>query len=588
MAKKDKNNGLWHGVPPWIMIGSVIILLPIFVLWTLDNIHRQKDSTTLLLLEKGAALIRSFEAGARTGMMGMMGSRGSGFQLQRLLTETAKLPDIKYIMVVDTDGTITSHSDPARIGENDKDYSGVKDIALSKELQWRQVSDPAGGYIFEVFRRFSPKHVYGRSRHGKRITDSDLLNSTQLGDNQPEKEQVIFVGLDMSQIEETRKEDTRHTLIMSAILLLLGLGGISSLFLVQAYRTTRSSLKRIKAFSDNVVENMPIGLVALDPDKKIVSFNNAAELILNQNRSSAIGKHAGTVIPLKIIKLLDEIDISRTNIEREISYHSTDGKKITLEISVSILEGDDGAFLGYIILFRDLTEIRSLRKEIERSRRLASIGGLAAGVAHEIRNPLSSIKGFATYFSERYHHVPEDRKTAEIMIQEVERLNRVIGQLLELAKPVNIEKRPISIRTLIQHSIKVIERDADKKNIRINITDIPNDLPRIELDSDRMNQVFLNLYLNAIDAMPEGGTLSIDAAPEHDSRMLRVTVTDTGRGIDQKDLAHVFDPYFTTKQSGTGLGLSIVHRTIESHNGEITIESELGQGTRVTILLPFA
>jgi two-component system sensor histidine kinase HydH len=173
------------------------------------------------------------------------------------------------------------------------------------------------------------------------------------------------------------------------------------------------------------------------------------------------------------------------------------------------------------------------------------------------------------------------------MIHEVERLNRVIGQLLELAKPVNIEKKPVSIRMLIQHSIKVIERDADKKNIRISAGDIPDDLPPIDLDSDRMNQVFLNIYLNAIDAMPDGGTLAITAEPEEGSGMLRITVTDSGRGIDKKDLAHVFDPYFTTKQSGTGLGLSIVHRIIESHNGEITIESEPGKGTWVTIFLPY-
>jgi two-component system, NtrC family, sensor histidine kinase HydH len=588
MTSSNRNSGLWHGVPPWIIIGSVLILMPIFVLWTIDNIHRQKESTTLLLLEKGAALIRSFEAGARTGMMGMMGSRGSGFQLQRLLTETAKLPDIKYIMVVDSAGTITAHSDPARIGEAYTDFSNIKNIAFSKELQWRQVAEPDGGSIFETFRLFSPRHVYTRLRRGNRIIDDKLLNSLQEQNNQQEKKQVIFVGLDMSQIEEARKEDTSHTLIMAAILLLLGLVGISSLFLVQAYRTTKSSLKRIKAFSDNVVENMPIGLVALDPGKRIASFNNAAELILIKSQAPVIGDPVDTLLPPEIITLLDELDISKKDIEREVDYHNTEGKRITLEINVSILKGEDGVFLGYIILFRDLTEIRTLKKEIERSRRLASIGGLAAGVAHEIRNPLSSIKGFATYFSERYHNVPEDKETAEIMIQEVERLNRVVGQLLELAKPVNIEKRPVSIHTLIRNSVKLIEKDAEKKSIRINIGHIPDDLPMIELDSDRLNQIFLNLYLNAIEAMSNGGALSIEVAAEKDAGLLRITITDNGRGIDKKDLAHVFDPYFSTKQSGTGLGLSIVHRIIESHNGEVTMESDPGKGTRVTILLPLS
>jgi len=587
MTTREKINRFRQAVPPWIVIGSVIILLPIFVLWTIDNINRQKDSTTMLLQEKGAALIRSFEAGARTGMMGMMSARGTGFQLQRLLVETAKLPDIKYIMVIDSDGAIIAHSDRTRIGEAYEGFSGIRGAAFSTELQWRQVNDPSGGYVFEVFRRFSPRNVYSRMRLGKRIIDRNLLSSIETGEKNQEKERAIFVGLDMSLIEGARKEDVRHTLVMGAILLLVGLGGIASLFLVQAYRTAKSSLKRIKAFSDNVVENMPIGLVALDPGMTVMSFNHVAESILKTPPPSVIGRAADTVMPIEITDLLKEISQTRGNIEREINCNTPDGRRITLDISISRLEGDDGSFMGYIILFRDITEIRSLKKEVERSRRLASIGGLAAGVAHEIRNPLSSIKGFATYFSERYNHIPEDKRTAEIMIQEVERLNRVIGQLLELAKPVNIEKKPVSISALIQHSIKVVERDADKKNIRINASEIPGDLPMIELDSDRMSQVFLNLYLNAIEAMPEGGLLSINAAAEQDDRLLKITVSDTGRGIDKKDLAHVFDPYFTTKQSGTGLGLSIVHRIIESHNGEITIESELGIGTTLTIFLPY-
>jgi two-component system sensor histidine kinase HydH len=588
MTTKVKNHSFWQVVPPWIMIGSVIILLPIFVLWTIDNIHRQKDSTTLLQLEKGATLIRSLEAGARTGMIGMMSPRGTGFKLQRLIAETAKLPDIKYIMVVDSDGIITAHSDSARIGQIYGDYPDVKNTAFSTELQWRQVNDSSGGYVFEVFRRFSPRNVYSRTRLGKRIIDRNLLSSTDVGDGLQETERAIFVGLDISLIEGARKEDVRHTLVMGAILLLVGLGGIASLFLVQAYRSAKSSLERIKAFSDNVVENMPIGLVALDPDRTVRSFNHVAESILKSSTVSVIGRTADSVMPIEITDLLKEIISTGVNIEREISCHTPDGRRITLDVSLSRLGGDDGSFMGFLMLFRDITEIRSLKKEVERSRRLASIGGLAAGVAHEIRNPLSSIKGFATYFSERYNHIPEDRKTAEIMIREVERLNRVIGQLLELAKPVNIEKKPVSISTLINHSLKLIERDAEKKNIRINTDDIPDNLPDVDLDSDRMNQVFLNLCLNAIEAMNEGGTLSIRAGREEDSGTLRITVTDTGRGIDRKDLAHVFDPYFTTKQSGTGLGLSIVHRIIESHNGEVTIESELGKGTTVNIFLPYA
>jgi two-component system sensor histidine kinase HydH len=260
-----------------------------------------------------------------------------------------------------------------------------------------------------------------------------------------------------------------------------------------------------------------------------------------------------------------------------------------MDVSISSFEDDAGAILGRIVLFRDLTEVRGLQREIETSRRLASIGMLAAGVAHEIRNPLSSIKGFATYFKERYRNHPEDQKTAEVMIQEVDRLNRVITQLLEFARPLAIQKKRTSLQSLINHSLKMIENQAQEKNIEIEKSFTSETLEAV-VDPDRMSQVLLNLYLNAIQAMEgKGGLLTVSLSREkgvHPSS--RVTVKDTGTGIAKEDLEHVFDPYFTTKQSGTGLGLAIVHKIIESHQGEIRVESEPGRGTMVSFYLPLS
>jgi two-component system sensor histidine kinase HydH len=391
----------------------------------------------------------------------------------------------------------------------------------------------------------------------------------------------------MGPIEAAQKEETQHILIMASILLLIGFGGISSIFLFQAYRSAKSSLTRIKAFSDSVVENMPIGLAALDMDEHIISFNQTAESILQIPADQALGKKSHDVLPPSFQSLLDDDSTSKGIIEKELDCILKDGRTIPMDVSISRLEGDNGIFLGWIILFRDLTEVQSLKREIELNQRLASIGQLAAGVAHEIRNPLSSIKGFATYFRDRYKDIPEDRKTAEIMVQEVERLNRVIGQLLEFARPVTIQKKLILIHTLIQHSLKMIERDAREKNISIN-TEIPTDLPEVSLDMDRMNQVLLNLYLNAVEAMRDGGKLTVQIKPDNEFQRLKILITDTGQGIDQKDLAHIFDPYFTTKQSGTGLGLAIVRKIIESHKGEIRVESERDHGTTVMIFLPYS
>ena len=582
MANKRVNKKHWIGIPPWIVLGAVIILVPIFVFLTLENIDKQKENTTLLLLEKGAALIRSFEAGARTGMMGM---HRSTFQLQKLLMETAQQPDIVYLTVTDRKGTILAHNDPAKIGESHGRDLDLERISLSEKVEWRQVSNPDGANTFEVFRQFSPTRRYFRRHHGRMMPD--VQHRLYINPKIPGSDtgQIIFVGLDMGPIEATRKEDARHTVLMALILLLIGFAGIVSLFLAQAYRSARTSLTRIKAFSDTVVENMPIGLLAIDPDGKIASFNQTAEAVLQLSSREVLGKKANEILPKQLWSFIDEMEIKKGIIGRELDCLLEDGKMIPLEVSVSPLDGDNGTFLGDVILFRDLTEVQNLKREIERSQRLASLGRLAAGIAHEIRNPLSSIKGFATYFRERYKDIPEDQKTAEIMIQEVERLNRVIGQLLEFARPVNIQKKPSSIHTVIQHSLKMIEREAQVNNIKIS-TRLSPEIKDVSIDPDRINQVLLNLYLNSIEAMGHGGSLSVELSWDENSQGARIAVSDTGAGINKEDLVHVFDPYFTTKQSGTGLGLAIVHKIIESHKGEVRVESEPGKGTTVTILLP--
>ncbi|MFC1823562.1 ATP-binding protein [Thermodesulfobacteriota bacterium] len=586
MAPKKQRSyeKFWMGMPPWIILGAVIILVPIFVFWTLQNINKQKENMILVLLEKGAALIRSFEAGTRTGMMGMMGMRGGSFQLQRLLMETAQQSDIVYLLVTGTEGTILAHNDPDQIGNIYGRELDLERIINSENMGWRQIPGSENANTFEVFRRFMPTRGRPPGHHGRmmpRIFRGSPMHSG-FDDGAPDS-YIIFVGLDMKAVEAARKADTRHTVIMGMILLLIGVAGIFSLFLAQAYRSARTSLKRVQAFSDTVVENMPIGLLAIDVEGQIVAFNQTAESVFQLSADEVLGKKPDGTLPRELWSLVEKIEDDLGILTEEIDCPVSDRKKIPMDVSVSLLQGDDRTLLGYIILFRDLTEVQTLKREIERNQRLASLGRLAAGIAHEIRNPLSSIKGFATYFKERYQDVPEDRQTADIMIQEVERLNRVIGQLLEFARPVDIQKKASSLQAVIQHSLKIIEREAQAKKIRLH-TNLPSDIESVNIDPDRMNQVLLNLYLNAIEAMENGGTLSVQISSDDGAQ--KITISDTGSGISKNNLIHVFDPYFTTKQSGTGLGLAIVHNIIEAHRGELRVESQEGLGTTVTILLP--
>jgi two-component system sensor histidine kinase HydH len=600
---KNDEKHFWVTIPPWLIIGALLILIPIFVFWTIQSLHKQKEDTIRLLVEKGAALIRSFEAGTRTGMMGMMGMRGAGFRLQNLLTETAQEPDIVYLMVVDEEGTILAHSDQGKVGGTYGKELDLKRISSLEKVEWRQVPNPSGADTFEVYRRFAPTQVRGGrpqergmpgpwqrdmpdAPHGRGMRGPGQRDFTGPERLTPETGSIIFVGLDMATVEAARQEDTQRTVIMALVLFLIGCAGIVSLFLAQAYRSTRTSLSRIKAFSDQVVEKMPVGLLTVNNQGTITSFNQAAESILHLNSEDARGR-LSRILPRQLWELTSRLSGPRKSIQQEIDCSLPDGRVIPMDISISSFEDDTGAIWGQIVLFRDLTEVRGLQREIETNRRLASIGMLAAGVAHEIRNPLSSIKGFATYFKERYRNHPEDQKTAEIMIQEVDRLNRVITQLLEFARPLAIQKKRTPLQILINHSFQMIETQAQEKNIEIEKSFASEPLEAV-VDPDRMSQVLLNLYLNAMQSMEgKGGLLTVSLSREKGPPpSVKISVKDTGTGIAKEDLEHVFDPYFTTKQSGTGLGLAIVHKIIESHQGEIRVESEPGHGTTVSFYLP--
>ena len=581
-----KSRKLWVGIPPWAIIGAVVILAPIFAFITVQSINQQKRSTTTLLVEKGAALIRSFEAGARTGMMRM---RWGGNQVQKLLSETAQQPDIAYILVTDAKGIILADSDVKKIGAVYRTDLDLHRIALSSEIRWRQITGENSAQIFEVFKHFSPIRT-GRLKQDKHMQRNDwcrfhMVPRSTLGNNDFNRGQIIFVGLNMGAVEEARIEGTRRSVVMAAILLLICFAGIIALFLAQAYRSTKDSLSRVKAFSDNLVENMPIGLLAIDRDDKITSFNQNAEKVLELSGDKIRGHFAGNILSRPLSDFLLRLKSQDGPIENEFEYSVHNGKTVPLEVIGTVLKDETGNQLGWIILFRDLTEIQRLKTEVARSRHLASIGTLAAGVAHEIRNPLSSIKGFATYFKERYRDVPEDLSTAEIMIQEVERLNRVIGQLLEFARPMNVQKESASLERVVKHSLKLIEGDAHAGGVGVKFQSdaVPN---KAWIDTDRITQVLLNLYINAIESMEKKGVLSVELTLDENSDRFRITVSDTGAGIQEKDLPNLFDPYFTTKSSGTGLGLAIVHKIIESHGGEIRIKTVPGTGTSITVWLP--
>ncbi len=567
MALKAKKKS-WFNISFLTVVGAIAVMAVVSAVMTFAHFQRQRQQTIELLVEKGTTLISSFEAGLRSPLS----MRTEKFGLQKLLMETAQQPDIDYIIVTDNEGNILADSDPAQVGGKYGMDLDIGALALSREIRWRQIANPQGAGTFEVYRGFSPQERFAQDSKPTQNKSKNIKTGSM----------IIFVGLNMMAIEKADSEDTRKTIIIALILLLIGSLAIISLFLFQVYQLARTSLSRITIFSDALVKNMPIGLIALDDQGKIVTCNEKAQAVLEVPCSNALGREALSLLPAPLGKMLAELPASGGFLERDIQLITVYGKEHIWETVAACLM-DEGIPAGRILLIRDVTAIRQLENEVAKSRHLNAIGSLAAGVAHEIRNPLSSIKGFAVYFKERLSGNKEDKETADVMIAETERLNRVISQLIEFARPLELKKEKVQFVELVNHTIKLIATDAQKNKVAIAIN-VAKEIPVVEVDPDKIKQVLLNIFLNCVAAVKDGGKLTIELAPREDN--LIVIISDNGSGINESDLPKIYDPYFTSKPAGTGLGLAVVQKIMDAHGGKINVESTIGLGTKVYLHFP--
>jgi two-component system sensor histidine kinase HydH len=320
-----------------------------------------------------------------------------------------------------------------------------------------------------------------------------------------------------------------------------------------------------------------------DPARTVTFINPIAADMLDLDSMESIGKPTTAILPARLNDLLDAITAEQRVVERELSFTSREGSELTAAVSATDIISEDGDFVGTMFILRDLTQVRRLQATVQKQEKLAAIGNLAAGVAHEVRNPLSSIKGYATYFATLFEHDSENKKAAEVMITEVERLNRVISELLEISRPSDLKCRETDLSFLINSSIRLVRQDADAGGIGIT-TSFDETMAPLLVDPDRITQALLNLYINAIQAMTEGGVLSISSRDRGNG--ITITITDTGTGMSEDTGNKIFDPYFTTKNTGTGLGLAVVSKVVEAHNGTVEFTSRKNHGTTFTIFLP--
>ena len=362
----------------------------------------------------------------------------------------------------------------------------------------------------------------------------------------------------------------------------------------EVIRQLTRRLEDVKNFTESIIQSIGSGIIITEMNDAITYINKAGERILGYGKEELMGRPFG-IFSLKekqsaIPSFLNNPDDMDTR--KEGWMRRKDHTEFPVGFTINNHLSNRGEKIGKIVVFRDLTNVYKIQEEILRMDRLVSLGKLASGIAHELRNPLAGIKTTAQALGEEMSEDDSRREYLHRITKEIDRLNDLLKTFFSFAKPQNLNLAHCHIKDIINEIIPFLIKEIADKGIRFVEAYHPQ-LPNIKVDKTQIHQVFLNLFLNAIQAMPNGGELKIEASPTisdplkgFNQNYVRIVISDTGRGIPSQIVHKIFDPFFTTKPKGIGLGLSITYQIIKKHGGTIKVESEWEKGTSFVINLP--
>lgn len=382
-------------------------------------------------------------------------------------------------------------------------------------------------------------------------------------------------------------------------------------FLSEQVRQSRAALSlkesdyhRLETLHRNIIESINSGLLTIDRQTNITFFNRAAEVITGYTFAEVKGRMIGDVFP-GLLRAAAGADLSSSGdaVPRarfEISFLRTDGRKIYLGFSKSILKDSDREHQGEVYTFQDVTRFKEMEDQVKMVDRLAAVGRLASGMAHEIRNPLASMSGSIQILGQSLKLDADNKRLMDIVLKETNRLDQLLSDFVLFAHPDDRKKKQIELNTVVMDTVELFLSNPDHVSITV-VTDLNGSI-MLEADPNQIKQVLWNLFMNAHQAMSMGGKLSIGtkkiaaaelkemtqplSADPHVQCWIQLTIGDTGCGIEDADIDKVFDPFFTTKPRGSGLGLAIVYSIVESYSGLVSLKSQKDRGTTFTILIP--
>jgi two-component system nitrogen regulation sensor histidine kinase GlnL len=351
-----------------------------------------------------------------------------------------------------------------------------------------------------------------------------------------------------------------------------------------------------------LLTGLPDAVVGVGDDLRIVLWNPAAEALLGRSARRALGRTLKELFPpdTSLIRHLgDTLATGESRSESEATIEGADGRPVPVSIVTAPIAGRSGEVTSAVAVVRDITRLRQLEAEMRRGETLAAAGHIAMGLAHEIRNPLGAIRGAVQLLKRELSDEARWGEYIEVLLKEVDRVNRIIEMLLDIGRPVTLRPVPLNVHQLLERVALMSEEIAAERKVHIVRRYDPS-LPPLLVDEDRIVQVFHNLMRNAIEAMPSGGRLTLTTRLSLDPLFAKVDlgqgvrsmaviqVADEGEGISESTRAKLFTPFFTTKDKGLGLGLALCHRIMEEHKGSIHVASEPPKGTVVSCFLPIA
>ena len=345
---------------------------------------------------------------------------------------------------------------------------------------------------------------------------------------------------------------------------------------------------RVRHFLSKILENMSSGVIVIDNNEKITLFNKMAGEITGFKPESVQGKHYLEVMGKPQnpeLSLLHTLKSEKSIFKQEKSILSSRGEEKPVIFSTAVILDENEELLGAVEIFEDLTEIRELQEEVGRHQTLVELGEMAANIAHEIRNPLGGIGGFATLLERDLADDPQKQKLVRRIIEGINGLNKITSDVLLYTRKMEPDRKPVNVKNILSEAISLVSLEAEKTGVKIEYR-YPKENIEASLDPDLLKRMTLNLLKNSLRAMPGGGLLAIDLSWKLLHNLLTIKIADSGVGIPPDDLNKIFNPFYTTDSKGTGLGLAIVRRIVEVHHGNIKVDSQPQKGSEFIVNLP--